>query len=194
MTPRGCAILHVPHRNQQLICTSLPTSWGYRNPKARADILPSEYFVQLFQKVSTIDNTPYLCVPKALEFREKVCGGEDAIRRYSEKIAEDGGKRVAELLGTEVLPTSRTCCFTNVRLPLRSSEIVTLNDQGVQVAQWMEDTTGREYHTYIPVHFYKGEFWCRLSGQIYLTIEDFEWAAGMLGELCDRVKAGDWTR
>jgi selenocysteine lyase/cysteine desulfurase len=149
----------------------------------------TEYFGRLFEKVSTTDNTPFLCVPKALEFRQKVCGGEDAIRQYCERIAADGGKRVAELLGTEVLPTSQACCFTNVRLPLRFPEG---EGQGQRIAKWIEEMTAREYETYIPTHFYEGGFWCRLSGQIYLTIEDFEWAAKILQELCDRAKAGEW--
>jgi hypothetical protein len=149
----------------------------------------TEYFVRLFEKVSTIDSTPYLCVPKALEFRQEVCGGEDAVRQYSEGIAADGGKCMAELLGTEVLPTSpsQACCFTNVRLPLRVN-----GDQGRRIAKWMQESTAPEYETYLPIKFYEGGFWCRLSGQIYLTMEDFEWAAKVLLELSDRARAGEW--
>jgi hercynylcysteine S-oxide lyase len=37
---------------------------------------------------------------------------------------------------------------------------------------------------------YAGQFWCRVSGQMYLTMEDFEWAAGTLLQLCERAKKG----
>lgn len=75
-----------------------------------------DYFVKLFEKVSTTDNTPYMCVPVALKFRDEVCGGEARIRGYCIDIAQKGGAAVAEQLGTEVLDTKsysgRDCCFT----------------------------------------------------------------------------------
>ncbi|PNH50627.1 hypothetical protein VD0003_g6540 [Verticillium dahliae] len=40
--------------------------------------------------------------------------------------------------------------------------------------------------------FYAGEFWCRVSGQIYWTMDDFEWAAKTLQQLCERAIAGEW--
>ncbi|KAK3363187.1 hypothetical protein B0T25DRAFT_442344 [Lasiosphaeria hispida] len=118
--PRGCTVLYVPLRNQQLISSTLPTSWGYETREERAKMEPHEYISRLFDKVSTTDNTPYYCIPLALEFRSEVCGGEA-------KIPRQGGARMAELLGTGVLGSSsssfRQCCFTNVRLPLTFSEL-----------------------------------------------------------------------
>src|SRR6059058_1238395 len=70
-TPRGCAIFHVPKRNQHLIRTTYPTSHGFRtitSPDPSAPIrnpLPPDGkspFVSLFQFVATADNTPYYCV------------------------------------------------------------------------------------------------------------------------------------
>lgn len=80
--------------------------------------------MHLFEFVATIDYSPYLCVPAALEFRKKVGGGEEAIRRYCYQVALEGGKRAAEILGTEAMGTGfegskmNECCFANVRLPL----------------------------------------------------------------------------
>ncbi|KAG7113873.1 mRNA degradation protein like [Verticillium longisporum] len=144
MVPRGCAILYVPFRNQALIATSMPTSWGYETNEERAKLNPQEYFSRLFNKVSTTDNTPYCCVPLALKFRALVCSGEANIRKYY-----DGSK----------------------------------------VAKWMQERTSAEYETYLPIKFYAGEFWCRVSGQIYLTMDDFEWAAKTLQQLCERAIA-----
>ncbi|KAK1832246.1 L-cysteine desulfhydrase [Podospora conica] len=197
MVPRGCAVLYVPFRNQHLITTTFPTSWGYETPEDRAKMHPYEYFSRLFDKVSTTDNTPYCCVPLALKFRSEVCGGEDKILEYCESIARRGGAKVAEILGTEVLggvvSSFQRCCFTNVRLPLTLEELGVDEDGGKRVAKWMQELTPAEYATYIPIKMYAGQFWCRLSGQVYLTMDDFEWAAKTLLEVCERAKKESWS-
>ncbi|KAH9894524.1 putative aminotransferase family protein [Xylariomycetidae sp. FL2044] len=197
MVPRGCAVLYVPYRNQHMIRTTLPTSWGYEAAQVRNNYDVNEYFVRLFEKISTTDNTPYLCVPKALEFRRTVCGGEANIRKYCQSVAAEGGSRLAESLGTEVMRIGSTghirdSCFTNVRLPLTLSEAGASAEEGSKVAKWMQERLPQEYQTYIPTKFYAGAFWSRLSGQIYLTAEDFAWAAGALKELCERAKRQEW--
>ena len=82
-------------------------------------------FAELFAFVTTVDTTPYLCVPKALRFRQVAYSGEESIRHYCQDIAQIGGRRVAQILGTEVMQNStRTltnCSFVNVRLPLTFS-------------------------------------------------------------------------
>ncbi|EHY57678.1 hypothetical protein HRR83_005414 [Exophiala dermatitidis] len=109
-TPRGCAVLHVPKRNQHLIRTTLPTSWGYQpldsqSGKDRNPLPPSEKsdFIRLFQFVATADNTPFYCVPAALNFRQNLCGGEHAIYTYIRDIAQRGADLLAMILGTEVM-------------------------------------------------------------------------------------------
>lgn len=196
MVPRGCAILYVPFRNQHLISTTVPTSGGYKAEEERNKMETHEYFSRLFDRVSTTDNTPFCCITAALKFRSSVCGGEEAIRTYCEDVARQGGDRMAQILGTEVLGAAsasfRRCCLVNVRLPLSLSELEVGAEEGKRVAKWMEELTPAEYETFIPIKFYAGEFWCRISGQVYLTVEDFEWAAGTLRSICDRARAGEW--
>jgi selenocysteine lyase/cysteine desulfurase len=102
-TPRGCAIFYVPFRNQHLIRTCLPTSHGYQYLSAPPGPTCKTPFVHLFEFVTTIDYTPYICIHSALDFRKRICGGEEEIRKYCWEMARVGGKRVAEVLGTEVL-------------------------------------------------------------------------------------------
>ncbi|KAI1611421.1 selenocysteine lyase [Exophiala viscosa] len=109
-TPRGCAVLHVPKRNQHLIRTTFPTSHGYTPPadassKIRNPLPPTEKspFVNLFQFVATADNAPYYCVPAAINFRQNLCGGEEAIYNYIRDIAQRGADLLAMVLGTEVM-------------------------------------------------------------------------------------------
>ena len=211
--PRGCAVLHVPYRNQHLIRTSFPTSWGYETQSgsdvatAKAGSGETGAFVRLFDKVSTIDTTPYICVPEALDFRKRVCGGEESIRGYCEDLVRTGGRRLAEILGTEVLENRsyflHRCCFTNVRLPLiiklspavHDTEAVRKAfvgaDEAPHIAKWIVDQTVLEFETFVPTKVYAGAFWVRISGQVYLEIEHFEWAGKILQNLCDRVERGE---
>jgi hypothetical protein len=207
-----------------MIRTSLPTSWGFQPLLSKETASEDRKgFGELFKKVSTIDPTPYVCVQEALKFRELTCGGERKIRAYCENIAKEGGKRMAEILGTEVMDntthTLQRCCFVNVRLPLTimhgpasydTYPGPTLEDPDVRklqsedgtvyvkaadaskIAKWMTEKSVKEYETMIPVKFYAGEFWCRISGQIYLELEDFEWAGLTLKEMCKRVSNGEF--
>ncbi|KAL9117093.1 MAG: hypothetical protein Q9187_006373 [Circinaria calcarea] len=222
--PRGCAVFHVPARNQHLIRTSLPTSWGFRSrsdPMATASgqlsTVGSNPFVELFNKVATVDATPYVCVPEALKFRNNICGGERSIREYCKYIAQAGASLMAQILGTEMMSngakTLQNCCFANVRLPLTlvsrnfsrdqhaksaiqpgimdvqidSEEYISI-DEAPKLAKWITQRTIEDFDTMVPTMVHAGVIWARLSGQIYLELKDFERAGYMLKELCERAR------
>ncbi|KAI0011505.1 aminotransferase family protein-like protein [Xylariaceae sp. FL0662B] len=207
MVPRGCAILYVPYRNQSCIKTTLPTASGYL-PEAQREVVPrASYFIHLFDEVSTVDTTPYICVLEALKFRNEVCSGEENVRRYCQTVAKEGGELMAAMMGTQVLEnrsgTLRACCFTNVRLPLEAEPVGTPPEdrqehlvhagkipagEAQAVADWITKTTVDEFDTFIATRYYAGAFWVRISGQVYLERADFEWAANVLLELCNRVR------
>lgn len=205
--PRGCALLYVPARNQPLIRSSLPTSHGFvrksggsfRNPLPPSK--KSEY-VNNFEFVGTIDNSNYLVIPDAIEFREKVCGGEKAIMEYCHKLAKEGGKIVAEILGTSYMDNSTEtlttgCCIVNVLLPLEinQSKVPGKNciepGNGDIATEWMQEALIKDFSTFIPIYFFQGRWWTRLSAQIYLELADFEWAGMALKTICKR--AGEET-
>jgi hypothetical protein len=50
-----------------------------------------------------------------------------------------------------------------------------------------------EYKTYIVTFAFQGRFWVRLSAQVYLDVEDYEFAAKVLKELIARVKAKEYV-
>ncbi|KAL4961151.1 putative aminotransferase family protein (LolT) [Aspergillus stella-maris] len=129
-TPRSCAVLYVPERNQRFIRTSLPTSWGYIPPtpppvpafstaassssnsvgEEGEELLPSVLpdngkspFITLFEFTGTTDDSAYSCVPAAMKFRKEVCGGEEKIYSYLEELAGEAGNVVANALGTDIL-------------------------------------------------------------------------------------------
>lgn len=202
MVPRGCAVLYVPYRNQALIRTTYPTAEGYLPTAQREALSQRSYFVNLFEKVSTIDTTPYICVIEALKFRSRVCGGEGRVRNYCQNMAREGGDLMAAMMGTEILDnkrgTLRNCAFINVKLPLEVAEGWQEEEhrgrvpakEAKAVADWITLTTVEEFDTFLATRYYAGAFWVRISTQIYLERADFEWAASVLLDLCDRVKQG----
>lgn len=206
--PRGCAILYVPERNQPLMRSTVPTSHGYvaktgssfRNPLPPNN---KSEFVNNFEFVGTIDNTNYLVAPDAIEFREKVCGGEKAIMEYCHKLAKEGGKAVAKILGTRIMDNStetltKDCCLVNVLLPLEisPSKVGGKNciDPGNQAiaTEWMQEELIEDFNTFMPIYFFEGQWWTRLSGQIYLEPSDFEWAGAALKAICERAGRGEF--
>ncbi|KAF2451036.1 PLP-dependent transferase [Karstenula rhodostoma CBS 690.94] len=212
--PRGCAIFHVPLRNQPLIRSTLPTSHGFTPcptpsftapptplPSSNA---PKSLFELNFEFTATLDTSPYLCVPAALEWRASI-GGEDAIMRYCQTLAKHGAKRMAEILGTQVLDnetqTLTRCCMANVALPLDNKRMFEIGTQagleegevGIAIWNWMGRVWIDDYKTYLQSMFYDGRWWVRMSGQVYLELEDYEWAAGVIKEVCERAEKGEWA-
>lgn len=170
-----------------------------------------------FEFVGTTDDLAYLCIPAALEFRQKVCGGEDKIMEYCETLAYDAGNLVAEMLGTEVLCEAeskparsngdggavsqiRRCALVNVRLPIAVNDGV-VRDRGTCPVIELDDVAAfclrlgvemtTKYKTFVPSFRHGGWLWVRLSAQIYLDLEDFRWLGTVLKELSERVAAGE---
>ena len=156
------------------------------------------YFVELFQFVGTSDVGPYLCMEEGLKFRREVCGGEEKIMQYCEKVSNEGGEKVAEILATKVMENSTKtltkCCMTNVKLPLEIGDgegKVKEADAFLAVA-WLARKLNEEHNMFAPPFYHGGQFWIRFSGQIYLETEDFVAAARAYKELCERVKRGEY--
>ncbi len=211
--PRGCAVFHVPARNQNLIRSSVPTSHvlGPVAHKETEDAIcltleTNNRFVEMFASVATIDTTPYICVSEALRFRQMICGGEESIRQYCRRVVLLGANHIAEMLGTEVMDnethTLTSCCFANVRLPLnfvpwdcshhgKTPDRNIYVDEVHKIGKWITERTVFDFDTMVPAKFHAGAIWVRFSGQIYLEMKDFDWAGFMLKELCTRVMNGE---
>ena len=67
----------------------------------------------------TIDYVPYISASCALDFREWI-GREEVINAYCNRIALEGGRRLASILGTEIIDQTQGYEFTlnMVRLPV----------------------------------------------------------------------------
>ncbi|KAI2622335.1 putative aminotransferase family protein [Hypoxylon sp. NC1633] len=203
--PRGCAAFYVHRRNSHLIRTSLPTSHRFR-PRNMLGELTNEddkqaALVKQFDDPGTDDRTAWLCVQAALDFRNKVCGGEAAIQAYSRDVAQRSASVVAEILGTDIMDCAgsclRECLFANVRLPLEIG-----NDapgkvdpaHAEKVTDWLKTIGIRESGMFFQTVLYRGAWWWRLSGMIYVEVEDFKRGAEVLKGLCERVRKGEHTQ
>jgi selenocysteine lyase/cysteine desulfurase len=196
--PRGCAVFYVPQRNQALLPTTLATSHGYvpKLVKRTTPLPPSSKsrYVTNFEFVGTLDNSPYLCVKDAVKWRQDVFGGEDAVLDYLWDLNKKGTDLVAKALNTSVMENStgtlRNCGMGNVALPLWAGEgegTVVPAEETQKAFQWMLTTLIDDYKTFMSLFIHGGRFWARISAQVYLGIEDYEWAGKVLKELCERV-------
>ncbi|KAF7593013.1 hypothetical protein BBP40_012172 [Aspergillus hancockii] len=164
---------------EHLIRTTFPTSWGFiprptSSAPATQDKATKSAFEYLFEYVATADDTPYLCVLPAMKFRIEVCGGEEKIYAYLEKLAREGSDIIAQTLGTEVMQEPG--------LKEGESSLVPV------ITTWFRDTLINRYGTFVPVFQYGGWLWMRLSAQVYLDRGDFEWLAGVLNECCAKIE------
>jgi hypothetical protein len=165
-------------------------------------------FESLFEFVATNDDTPYLCVRAALNFRNEICGGEERIYMYLETLANEAADLLAAVLDTEVLQEPnlklgaqsqlRRCGMTTVKLPIaiqgksgpvKPSYLVLQADKIAPTINWFQTTLTYKYGTFVPVFAHGGWLWTRLSAQVYLQISDFEWLAGVLKDMCGELKS-----
>jgi hypothetical protein len=112
-------------------------------------------------------------------------------------LARRAGEMVSSILKTEILENEEkslgVCSFSNVRLPLSFEEHAGSDEKkAVEIGQWIQKTSVTDYNTFIVLIFFGGAWWTRLSAQIYLTEQDFQWAGHVLNELCARVRKGEW--
>lgn len=212
-TPRGSALFYVPERNQHLLPATLATARGYLPKKnhggGRTQPLPDggkSHFVSNFEWVGTRDDSPYLCVKDAIAWRRNVLGGEKRIMDYTRDLSKRGIAHVAQVLGTEYLDnksgTLTDCAMANVALPIWVGEgggkkagegHTVLSAEEAPVAfNWIARRMVDEYKTFMAVFVRWDRFWVRISAQVYLEMEDYEFAGKVLKELCERVASGDF--
>lgn len=197
--PRSCAFMYVPRRNQALIRSSLPTSYSFvPRPAGKTPAFEDDAFEKLFEGPGTTDSSSFLTVAAAIEWRRHVTWGslrgEAAILGYCTAQAAEGSALLARRFGTDVLPNGPDIFMKNVRLPLDWDEIAG-GDQATadQIGLWIAKTILNEYNSFMIVRTHAEHWWMRMSAQVYLTMrEDWEKAADIMIEVCERVRKGDW--
>ncbi|KAH9934339.1 pyridoxal phosphate-dependent transferase [Fomitopsis serialis] len=181
-TKLGCAVLYVPERNHRIIKSAFPTSLTYHGLGQS----PVEHDLQFkFHWTGTLDFTPVLSIKSALEIRS-LLGGEAKINQYCHDLAMAGGRRLAEIMKTHMLypaddeeAEAFTANMVNVAIPLpgslRPSEQITL---------MFQDKLLNKHNVYAMQFYHNGQWWTRVSAQIYNELKDFDILGHALLAVC----------
>ncbi|KAI5827137.1 PLP-dependent transferase [Schizophyllum commune Tattone D] len=193
---RGAAVFYVP---ESIVRASFPVSPYYVSPKDRTS--PSDNFVVQHNLTATIDWSNFFTIPAALRFRAWL-GGEAAINAYTHKLAFEGGKRIAEILQTEMMypdeGSEMELSMVNVALPLPAFGKVIGPGAGGEISkeeyafqmkvQGLIQRKLLEERNLGPTRYYhNGRLWLRISGQVWLEMEDFEKVGWGVKEVCEEV-------
>jgi len=154
--PRACSFLYARKDVQKLLSPA---------------IISVEYnqgFATDYSYSGARDYTPYFTIEYALSFRKKL--GELEIMNYISDLAWLAGQKVAELWKTEVLIArrDRVCAMVNVRIP----------SFDIKLIEHAQKKLMFDFKCYFPVFkFSNGNYYARLSAQIYNEISDYIYAA-----------------
>ncbi|KAF9985511.1 hypothetical protein BGZ75_002909 [Mortierella antarctica] len=163
---RGSAVLYVPKHFQAQI-----------HPTAIQGDYKTGFELE-FSWNGTMDYSTMLSIEGALEFRKQY--GEEAIIRYMHSLAIEGGRVMAEILGTNVLTPydQQVGSMFDVRLPIKD-----INHPKIETPDYLIKLLLDKYNLFTPSYKHGGYFWTRVSAQIYLEIEDFVHLANVWKEV-----------
>jgi hypothetical protein len=91
--------------------------------------------------------------------------------------------------------------MANIMLPLwvgergegaGTDDLVVSKEDAVAVYQWLEEVQVTEYNTFMAFSVRWNHFMVRLSAQVYLDMDDYEWAAKTLNDMLARVAKGEY--
>ncbi|GAA5902107.1 uncharacterized protein JCM6883_001300 [Sporobolomyces salmoneus] len=191
---RGCAVLHVNKRLQHLV-HSIPISHYYsvRTPENASK------WVEEFVWTGTLDWSPIFSTLDALDFRRDVLGGEERITSYCHDLAIKGGERVAEILGTRTMKNENpeegelVANMVNVLVPLPSHTPFGSGPplEGDKLKAFWYKTLAHKYKTVVPIFPHGGLPWVRLSAQVYLDLDDFEFVGQAVKSVCEAIERGE---
>lgn len=185
--PRGCALLYVHPRFHRTI-QSLPVSHSYVAPDAKLsedkenDLLFHKFSFNGLRTFAAIAT-----VPKALEFRKNVCGGEETIRKYCYALAQQAAEAVlkqwpdAQIIENE--QKSLSTAMVSFFLPIEkySSTFDPADAAAVEkVVQFVAEWQITKKHTFVPIAGHAGRLIGRLSAQVYNEASDYVHACGAL--------------
>ncbi|KAJ3990989.1 pyridoxal phosphate-dependent transferase [Lentinula boryana] len=185
---RGCAVLYVPFRNQDMVASGVLPGLIYGSPSG---ISPTR-FVWQFYWSGLMDPVPPISIIYAIKFRQQI-GGEISIQKYCHELAVRGGRRMAEIVSTTVLDSPANNAevianMVNVELPLSASTKPSAEIQFLFSQELFET-----HKLFATCFVWQEKWWSRVSAQIYNEIGDFERLAKALIDVCGKITAARGT-
>ncbi|MFP6772283.1 MAG: aminotransferase class V-fold PLP-dependent enzyme [Alphaproteobacteria bacterium] len=162
--PRGCGVLWADPRVQQELHPAV-ISW-------RLD----EGFTAEFDWTGTRDPSPFLSVPAAFDFLQKIGGG--SVPAYNHALAVDAAGLLADRFDGRMGAPGPMISAMGLA-PLPENLAATLDE-----AEALRDHLMYKHYIEVPIIARAGRLWARLAGQVYCQMSDFE-------QLADAV--ADWA-
>ncbi|XP_078674340.1 uncharacterized protein LOC144912668 isoform X2 [Branchiostoma floridae x Branchiostoma belcheri] len=162
--PRGCAFLWVRSDHHATV-RPVVTSWFYQKDLQHQ-----------FHKQGTRDDTPYFCLPAALNFHREL-GGLERIVEYSSQLRKDATKLLLDGWRTETLgiPESLQAPYMEcIKLPLpQTPGAESRYPPTPQGAMSLQYDTFQLYRVQCAVVCMLDALWVRISVFVYSTRDDF---------------------
>ncbi|RZJ66499.1 MAG: aminotransferase class V-fold PLP-dependent enzyme [Flavobacterium sp.] len=154
--PKGCSFLHVNKKFQDML-DPLVVSWGYES-----DAPGESRFLDYHEQQGTRDISAFLTAPAAIEFLESIDWRARA--KECRQLILDNYQRFCDLLGTEpICPITEEFLAQMCSIPMPTTNAVEL-----------KELLFSKYDIEIPIMNLNGNFYIRISTQIYVTQNDID--------------------
>ena len=175
-SPKGSAFLHI-REDKKKETKPLTISHGHN-----ADLSPQEKFRFEFDWQGTRDPSAILCIPKSIEvLQSMVSGGFDEIIEHNNTLALNARNLLCESLGTNPpTPNSMISAMATIDLP------GTYSGGADIMGDPLHNRLLDEFDIQVPVFpwpHHKMRY-IRISAYLYNTIEEYEYLAKTLQEIC----------
>jgi isopenicillin-N epimerase len=168
--PKGSAFLHVRSDLQRLVHPCV-ISHGY-----------GDGFRAEFDWLGTVDPTPWLCIPKAIEYLQAlVPGGWPALMERNRALVIEARKLVNARLGlAPAAPESMIGCIASIPLPQAAPGSPAARLTGDALGEWFHERGVRSMFPVAPLAA------VRLSAQLYNHIGQYQQLTDLLLEALGR--------
>tara|TARA_B100000686_G_scaffold354070_1_gene462494 strand:- start:153 stop:1343 length:1191 start_codon:yes stop_codon:yes gene_type:complete len=174
-TPKGSAFLHIRHDRKSEV---RPLSIGHGASFQGSD---QEKFEYEFGWPGTQDPTPWLCIPKALDYIGGLFqGGWPSIMERNRDLALEGRRVICDALGTDPpVPESMVSSIAAVEMP-GDGEVGPMSFQGDPFHNSLLDDYGIQVPVFPWMHH--GNRYIRISAQLYNHLDEYIFLAEALKE------------
>ena len=169
-TPKSAAILYVRKDKQKPVVPLIISHAGHK----------AEPFAERFFWQGTLDPTPILCVPDAIDYMASLIpGGWNALMKRNHEICLQARNFFCRELGLkQSCPDDMNACMTTLELP----DLLDINPPDYKSCDALQDRIFRDYHLELPLWYWSEppRRITRLSVQLYNSPEQYRYAAGVL--------------
>ncbi|ODQ66463.1 PLP-dependent transferase [Nadsonia fulvescens var. elongata DSM 6958] len=163
--PRPCAFLYAARKFHTKI-QSIPIGSGYFPYGVGED--DERLLVKKLEALSSQFSASILALEASFDFVENTCGGIERVNEYNIDLAQRGGKEIAKIWGTEMVDDAYKTAMVNVCAP-----VTIKTDNPGALATQISKIVYEKHKIFIPIVYVGGQYYARISAQVYSELEDF---------------------